>query len=475
MFSPQTSTPSRSSHVTHGRGRLRASLLLLPLSAAGCFGLGPDSDGPVEEPFTEECVPSDWLLDAEQNPESGVLTSLSLVGSQVRIEGEEEPLVETIEAPLAVADWGGGSPLLVFEDAVVEGSARGTLVLHGAYTIATSGRFRLDATATVAIDDDMAWVDPTLPEDHAGRPDLGASAPEGHQAALDESVPTGLRAEDLVFADYDGAYLVTDEETLELVGSFRVSAEDLYWSTDASLVSESITARWTGDVFIGIGAHAGEARTSDGPLSELPVAILGRDAHVEIGPRLLRTLEDLPVWVLLGEDGNLLESDVELRACEPQTLVMEEGSVRSLRFARRQRGNTADAILVGATIVNVDDGSVWGSLLEIDPSVPMDLVDVGERYPWASWAQTLDDVVNGIVDGAGGLGQALGCIFTLGLACSTEVAPYPMWMDAGDVQEFEVEITAPSAPGTYEIEVRLEGDNYEAMVPFTVIVPVPED
>ncbi len=449
---------------------LVAMTLLVPVAAtSGCLFEEPERSVPVEEEFTEACIPEAWS-DA-QDDEVGVLTSFSLAGAELVIDGET-PTVETIEAPMAMAPAGPEPGVFVFERAVVEGTERGTLVLRGAVIAADAGRLVHEQPAEFSTDDEFTQIWPAPQDDDGWRPLLGPDVPPEDRDALAQSVPVALAADQLRLTDYDEAYLVTDTATLSLVGSFSVSAERLYWDEDSLLFAQSVTAQWTGDVLIGMTPSAGELRGPQGPTQALPMLIMGRDASLRAGAGFVETLEDMTVVQALADSGSLLESQIEVRACEPETVVMAPGEARRLRLSYRQEGGTVDAVVHRATIVDVDNGHVWSDL-DIEPVVPDALVGLEERYPGTSWSSGLVEVLTTLMESIGAAAHALGCVFTLGFACAQvdDGPALPLWIEAGALGEFDAEVIAPSQRGTYELELRVEGTNFdEVVVPLTVIV-----
>lgn len=119
--------------------RMKAIVLVIPIAMLGTPGCV------TEEPFEEDCVPSAWLDEAEANPDSGVLVSFSLEGSQVRLKGTR-PTVEAITAPLTIKPGQGGS-IVAFQDPIVDGVKVRALVLHGSAIAASTGQFTLGAAA----------------------------------------------------------------------------------------------------------------------------------------------------------------------------------------------------------------------------------------------------------------------------------------------------------------------------------------
>lgn len=464
---PTALRPSRV--VSH---RLLGASLLVPLcGTTACLFDPPQPEMLVEEAFTEDCVPQAWLT-AQDDDGVGVPTTFELQGGDPRVDGGM-PVVETIAAPMAFQTDHGESWVLVFDDATVEDNEQGTLVVVGARIEADQGTLEHGRTAELAIGSDAVTVWPSAAADDGWRPSLGQSLPNWFDDALESSPPLGLVAEDLRITGYDHAYLVTPAETWALQGSFRVSAREIYWNMGSWIEAEAVTGRWDGELTVGIDAWQGELRTDEGVSPSLPLVVLGRDAHLELSAHSVRTVEPMPVVQALGDEGVLLGSSIELRACEPETIVMGEGETRALRFAYRQPGGTAEAVVASAQIVDPTTEVVW-SEVEIDPTLPMDLVVLGDTYAGTSWGGRLENALGVIIEIGTGLGQAIGCVITLFLACSEdapEAEPFPMWMEAGAVGELETMITAPWEPGTHALELRIAGTNYEEqVVPLTLVV-----
>lgn len=448
--------------------RMLALTLLVPMVASGLPGCAS------EEPFDEECIPSAWHDEAEANPEFGVPVSLSLEGSHVRMRGTR-PSVEVIAAPLTI-EPGQGANTVAFQDPIVDGVEVRALVLHGRAIAASGGRFTLGVAATTAVDDRAAWVTPPGAEDDDARLDVG-SVPTGDEDELDRARPFDIVAEELRVTAYDEGYIVTDGEARPVTGPITVSATRAYWSYGTNIGANSITARWEGDVAVGIEPRTGSMRTEDGPIEALPQVILGRDGYLEVGPGHVRTVEDMFVRQALDEDGPLLPSAVELRLCASPTLVMSRGESRTLRFAYRQPGNLTDAAFTEAWFHD-GRGSVQAAKLNIDDTLPAALTSFTDANAEASWGSAVGEFLGALAEASGGiLVDIITCIFSIGLACGgdddndvSSLDSYPVWMESNRMGEFEVTVTAPTRCGTYDARLEIAGYNYETSVPMEIVV-----
>ncbi|HET6584258.1 MAG TPA: hypothetical protein VFG69_12435, partial [Nannocystaceae bacterium] len=129
-------------------------------------------------------------------------------------------------------------------------------------------------------------------------------------------------------------------------------------------------------------------------------------------------------------------------------------------------------------VVTSGDGTTWTTRIEVDPTLPSELTAAAEQYPDTSWGSALVGFVEAWGDAIAAITEGLVCAFTFGFFCPDDdgastpdpLLPYPAWMEAAAVGEFELEVSAPATAGTYEIAVTITGDNYEATVPATVIV-----
>lgn len=447
--------------------RMKAMVLVVPIAMLGIPGCV------TEEPFDEDCIPSEWLDEAEANPDAGVPVSISLEGSQVRVQGTR-PTVEVIAAPLTIEPVLGS--IVAFQDPIVDGVEVRALVLHGSAIAANAGRFTLGVAATTAVDDRAAWVTPPGAEDDDARLDVG-STPTGDEDELDQTRPFDIVAEELRITDYEEGYIVTDVEARPVRGPITVSATRAYWRYGTKIGADSITARWEGDVAIGIEPHSGSMRTDDGPTEALPQVILGRDGHLEVGPNHVRTVADMFVRQALDEDGPLLASMVELRLCASPTLVMSEGESRTLRFAYRQLGNLTDATFTEAKFHDGREGA-RAARLNIDESLPAVLTSFTDVNADAAWGSAVGEFLGGLVQAfVGVFVDLLTCLISLGLACGDDddsgvssLDPYPGWMEPNQMGEFEVTVTAPSRRGTYDARLEIVGYNYETSVPMEIVV-----
>lgn len=447
--------------------RMLVSMLIAPMVASG-------TPGCAEKPFDEECTPQEWHEEAEEHPDSGISAAISLEGSQVRVEGDE-PTVEQVSAPLTIVPGGSSSPFVAFAGPVVDGDEVRTLVLFGAEIAATNGRFVLDDVAATEIDEQAAWVTPSASSDDGTRPSLG-TIPTLDQATLNHAIPVNLGAQELRITAYETGYIVSDTGTRPVTGPITVSATRAYWDRQTSIGADSIVARWDGDVAIGLSPRSGSLRTADGPTEALPQVILGRDAHLEVGPGHVRTIEDMFVRQALDQDGPLLASTLELRLCAASKLVMHEGEPRTLRLAFRQPGNLTDATFSEAWF---HDGSGIRQevQLNIDDAIPVALTSFANANSDASWGSAVGEFFAGLVEAFAEIFVAIiGCIITFGLACGDDsedhissLDAYPGWIEPNQIGEFEVTVT-PSSRGRHDARLEIIGHNYVASVPMKIVV-----
>ena len=437
---------------------------------------GPYEDEPAtglpeapEESFVGPCVPHDWLAEDEDAP--GVPTSFDLVGSRIEVDAERMH-VDSIPAPLTFDIHDGGVPLLAFADARVDDEHEGTLVAVGAVVKADRGALLDVERASSWIDGE--WVVVEIEGDHEGPyPDLGSMADPAHAAALADAIAIPARAEALRIVDFDEAYVITEAAMIRLTQPFTVTAARTYWSASSRIGAAVVGNALDGEMTIGLDPDSGHLRADGERVPGLPVVLLGRDAVVQVGPRNVRTVEDIPVRQALSVEGALVPAAVELRLCEPPVLRLYPGERRVLRMAYRERTGLADAVLGhGHVEVHSQGGAEWSVLMPIDRTVPDAIGAAALRHPHARWAEL---VPRGPHDP--GLLDALACLFSFGLACPSSeddhfvpLAPYPGWLEAGEVGEVDMEITAPRSRGQHLGTITIVGDNYEAIVPFEVEV-----
>jgi hypothetical protein len=441
----------------------------------------PDVDpGPSESPFTGECVPADWGREDASDP-PGVELELALSGYDLAVDGDSYPEVETITAPGTISNGGANLPLLAFDDALVDGATSGTLVVVSATVDYAAGTFVHTGEARVTIEGGV-FVEPNAsPDDDGVRPDLGPLADAGHADAVAASIRLELAPQDVQITNYELAYIITDDGSrIDLDGPFTVTAAATFRRNDTGIYVDSVTGRWDGPTVIGLTATSGEARVDGQPLAANPSVVLGFDPHLRVGPGKVETLEPMRARVAMDEFGALLDSGVQLRACEPQTLVMYPGQSRRLAMAYRQFGPSTDAVF-SAVVARTPDGSEWPSRVEPSADIPSELHSTSEQHPNASWAQGFIDFVDAWTDLTKAIGRGTICVFTFGFVCPDgadggndgppPLLAYPGWMTPYAVGEFELELTAPEIPGEYDVELTIEGDNYIASVPVHVIVP----
>jgi hypothetical protein len=445
----------------------------------------PPPDGPpplTEEPFTEECVPSAWYEEAA--PPSGTPASIDLRGTQVRIDNALTPYVTAIAGPLRIEPANPELPIIAFGDASVDDPAtdtthEGTLVVVGTGIVATAGLVDVGTLTELSIADDNAWMRPWPVEDDDGaRPMLGATALPEHQAAIDATSVYALDFQALELSAFDEAYIVTETGTIPLAAPIVVSAPVAYWAVSSRVGAHAVDATYTGAMFIGIAPTSGTLTTEDGETEEPPMAIFTRDARLDVGPDHVISLVDAPVRQALGIDEALVGSEVELRSCQADTLVMYASQTRILRLAYRQDTGLTDAVF-SEVIVEDELGNVLASRITLDGTLPPQLVAAAEAYPDAAWGQGIIDFVETWAEVTVAVTEGLVCVFTFGLACPdhdsgssgpTPLAAFPAWMQPAAVGEFELEITAPYEVGEHDLVVRIVGQNYESTLPLHVIV-----
>jgi hypothetical protein len=433
---------------------------------------GPD---PVTEaPFEDECVPSEWLPDPAA--QWGTPVSLALRGDQVRVDADTVPVVEDIHAPLRIEPVDPELPIVAFGDARVDGLHEGTLVVVGVGIVATGGRMVVAANGELELDDARAWVRPWADaEDDGMRPQLGEGAAATHQASIDGSASYGLAIEALELSAFDEAYVVTEGGTVPLTAPITVSATRVFWGEGSRVGASAVSARYTGEVFIGIAAVEGELVDAGVATDELPLAILARDARLDVGPDHVRSLEDVPVRQALGVDEALVASTVLLRSCQADTLVMYAGQTRRLQLAYHQSGAPTDAVFADAWVED-EAGNMLSARIELSANVPESLQVAADRHPDAAWGQGIIDFMEGWAEVTEAVVEGLRCVFTLGFVCPHDgpapdaLAPYPAWMEPAAAGAFELELTAPLEPGTHELRVQVVGQNYTTTLPLHVLV-----
>lgn len=478
--------------VRHGCGVVISALVLSGCGiffddhdSSGSSGTPPTGEpGPVpepdprtqEEPFEGECVPQAWFDASRSASQWGAPARFEIDASQVRVEADSGATVHSVLAPLTVT-LSDAESIVVFEDATIADGVEGTLVIVGADFAADAGALVPASTDPLVFSDTAATVVPRPSTDDGTRPDLGVDADPLHVAALQAAVPHDVTVEALGVPSYDRAYIVGETGTTEVSGAFVVSASRVYWPTGTTIHAEAVEATFAGEVFIGLEPFAGELSIRGEPAEALPMAILGRDAHLVVGPHRLDTVDPMPVRQALDSYGALIGSEMQLRRCEPETLVMRPGETRVLEFAVRERGGQTDAAF-HELVVEAADGTVWTSRIELDGTLPEAITVAADSYPGATWGDALRGFIEAWVDVTRAVTEGLFCVFTFGFLCPdtssapepTPLAPYPAWAEPSSIHAFEIELTAPSTPGTYAITFRATGQNYEATVPATVIV-----
>ena len=452
--------------------------------ASGGTGDLPDSDPeqvPEEEPrteeeaFDEECIPQAWIDDAREASTWGAPASFEIDASQVRVDADETTVTSML-APLTVV-LSDASSIVVLENAAIADGVEGTVVIVGPSFAADAGELLPASTDELLLSDASAAAVPLPATDDGTRPDLGTDADPVHVAALQAAVPHDVTVEALGVASFDRAYVVGETGTTELTGAFVVSASRVYWPSGSQIRAEAVEATFGGEVFIGLEPFAGEFTIRQEPAAALPIAILGRDAHLVVGPHQLDTVEPMRVRQALDSYGALVGSEMQLRQCEPDTLVMAPGETRILSLAVRERGGLTDAAF-GEFVVEPEDGGAWTARIELDPTLPDALTVAADAHPDATWAEALVGFFEAWAEVTRAVTEGIVCVFTLGFFCPdgsdapepTPLAPYPAWAEPSSIHAFEVELTAPTTVGTHAITFRASGQNYEATIPATVIV-----
>ncbi len=480
--------------MANGRHAIAGLALVM---SGGCFmfddGEGettddPSDDGEVpdpepqpeplqEDPFTEPCVPDAWIEEADARESTGVAASFDLHGSQLTADGAAT--IEGVPAPWSIVpSANGGDPLVVIEDATVDGEAVGTVVIVGVAIEVDEGALVELTPASTSFGESSVQLSMPAAEDDGTRPQLGATADPAHVAALADAEPIDLRLDGVHVAAYTSAYVVTPEGNTPLMGAFELSASRSYWPHGTVVQAPAVEARVAGDVVIGLEPISGDFEAPGELGSELPLAIFGHDAHLVVGPRQVRTVEPMPVHQAMGREDVLLASEVELRSCQAPTLVFDRGQGRILRMAYRQPGGTTDAVFQGTVLVTDASGAEWTARIDVDGTLPAALTNAAEQHPDTSWGGALVDFAQAWAEAIETITKGLVCVFTLGFLCPDDDEPsaptpllaYPAWMEANALGEFELELAAPATAGTYDVTVTITGDNYEAKLPLTVIV-----
>lgn len=456
------------------------ALCLVGAAASGCgiFG-GNDDDyepyqpepAPPEELFTEECVPDAWWAEADAAGVPGLPATIDLQGSEVRIDGQASFDVLTGEL------WMHGDDpesIVVFDGVTVGDEDQGTLVVRGELVHFSDGTLLPQGAASVDLSGPRVRAD--LGVDFLGGPppSLGDQASAADIGRLAEAVQLDAIVEDARLEGYDEAYVVQDGELLPVSGGVTFSASRTFASSSAVIESQFARLHWEGEAIVGLTPSAGTVLIDDEPLETLPLLLFGTDITLEVGPGHVRSVGTVPLRQAFDDEGPLLPTSVELRACEPDTVVMAAGGQRWLRMSYRQPGTTADALLLDASVIDTETGERWETSLNVDPGVPESIESTLTQYSHTTWGASLGSLIEAFVDVIDGIGRAIGCIFTLFTACSTHEdandTTYPLWMSAGGVGEFEISLSAPEVPGEYMLELRVDGHGYEAVTPLVVLV-----
>lgn len=481
-----------------GNSIRNVALVGLSLCVGGCGWLGgyeDDSDAddampmdpgetpeplpepPAEEPFVGDCIPSEW------QPEAGAVgaaVELELVGSEIHLEAVDHAIVERIEGPGRIAVNGGD--VVAFGNATIDDALEGTLVVVGGELGFDAGELRIDGDAEVIVKGSTVVLPRTSPEDDGTRPPLPEDSPAVHVDALENSFLLELTANELQLTGYADAYVVTDAgERIDLTGPMTVSASEVYAPYGTAIVDGIVTAEWSGTAVLGLLPSGGSISQSGQALEGLPSVVFGFDPELRIGPDSVETTSPLTARVAMDDFGAVLPSTVELSPCEPNELIVFPGETRTLTLAYRQTGDPTDAIFAGL-YVDVDGQlDAWPARLLLSDTIPAPLRDAAENNPGTHWGQGLRSFFEAIGEVTRAVAEGLTCVFTFGFVCPDSssddarpeppsLTPYPAWMPATAVGTFQVELTAPSVAGVYEVEVHVAGENYDAIAPMSVVV-----
>lgn len=481
-----------------GMTKIAVGLVVAMCAAPGCFFFDEgssdealDSAEPAppppepepllqEEPFEGECLPGEWIDAVDTLEAPGVPTTFDLRGAEVRITSDASPDVASMTAPMSLGLPGDpDAAIVVIENAVVDGEAVGTVVVQGTTIDVALGTIADIGIAGVGLDDAFVRAEPAAVVDDGTRPDLGSLADPAHVEALAQAAPFDLRLDALEISGFAAAWIVGDAGPIALETAFTVSAERVYWPQGTLVSAASMDARWSGELFIGLSPIGGELVAGGEPAEALPLSILGRDAHLSVGPGRVATLEPMPVRTAMDTDGALIGSEVEIRLCHAPTLVFSPGQTRALSMAYRQSDGLADAAFSDVSVDLADGVTMWASRVEVDGTLPAALTEPAMGHPECTWAQGLVGFFETWAEATAAIGRGVVCVFTFGFVCPDSggsasqppsLVPYPGWMDPGDVGEFQLELTAPTEIGTYEVRIHVRGTNYEAVVPATVVV-----
>ena len=252
-----------------------------------------------------------------------------------------------------------------------------------------------------------------------------------------------------------------------------------YWPEGTLVSATSADAKFHGELFIGMQPVAGEMLAGGEPVDVLPLSILGRDGHLRVGPGRVATIDPMPVRAAMDAEGALVHSEVELRICHAPTLVFSPGETRILRMAYHQPDGLTDAAFSDAIVAELSTGAMWSARIQVEGSLPVALTEPAMGHPECTWAQGLVSFFEGWAEATAAISRGVVCVFTFGFVCPDsggsaasppELAAYPGWMEPGELGEFELELTAPTEPGTYAIEVTVHGSNYDATVTADVLV-----
>lgn len=445
---------------------------------AGATDAGTDADAPAPPPhFVLDCAASTpaeaqadpraaWEAERTAHGALGYGASFALRGAAYRITGQT---ASAIHAPLVLRSKGSSHGLISFADAEVEGiEETGRVELYPGSdptdfreASATSGRIEGLAFRELGVEGGALTGALALTEERIGNTyrfytdavvrDLEIERartvylyPEGTIGLAEriEWMPTGpvviRSASRLTFYDAEGAELLkTLSDPVELeYASFGVAGD----------------------------FEGGALAIPELDVDVTPLAVFGTDGTVRAEDGSVASAGDFRVTQAMTAAGLVIPAEVEVVPSHRE-LWVQPSKTRVIELYYRERSYRGDAVLA-----KIETGGDANRLLELQtgfiPTLTVQLIDAIIDTGWAAPVVALTTIpvvpIVFFID-------IFSCLFGGCAAAPDPLAPYPLWMQAGEIGAMELRIKAPAARGTYQTTLTFAGRNY---CPVTVALTV---
>lgn len=438
---------------------LLASGLLVAIAFAGCGG-NPNYAAPDRD------LRRDWERERDAHGPMGIPATFDVTTPtsgplHITGTGRSASLVAPLDFVLGDI-FPSNKKYLYFEAATVTGQGSGLLVVSAVDLHASQGTIETPLVRQVSAEESLHLsTAPTF----GARPSP-VTFPEAWRDANESfffADRIGSRVSNLKLQLDAGeeAILIKSTGTVSLNGTITLEAPVFYWSSGSFFRVEEASLMM--DRFaLGGNVTGGSLKPTDRAVVNAPKGIFGRDADIDVEPGRAKTTGSFRLTQAMTSSGLLLGAQVEVKSSE-STVSVGRGQSKWVSVSYREKSYVGDAVLKDVQVTG-NGKSLVKVPLKPPPTLIDELWDLVFEEPWAGVfiAIPLAIVTPFVV-----IAQAITCAFTV----CPENFPYPIWIDAGDVNVFYFKVVGGDDSGRFDSTITLTGQNYAAVtIPLTIQV-----